>query len=108
MTNVSDVLDWLDRKTQTSEDTTAMDLWQLFSELPHDLDLASAKFYLKKEYQRNDTGVDDRVQIFTFDPEPADDEGCWDSSGYDSDDDYDDDYWDDDDDEDASWRVDYH
>lgn len=89
MTNVSDVLDWLDRKTQTSEDTTAMDLWQLFSELPHDLDLASAKFYLKKEYQRNDTGMDRRVEIYVDEPGVYEDEGFWDFSGYDSDDDYD-------------------
>lgn len=93
MTNVSDVLDWLDRKTQTSEDTTAMDLWQLFSELPHDLDLASAKFYLKKEYQRNDTGMDRRVEIYFDEPGVYEDE-------------FDD--WDDDYDEDASWREDYY
>ena len=93
MTNVSDVLDWLDRKTQTSEDTTAMDLWQLFSELPHDLDLASAKFYLKKEYQRNDTGMDRRVEIYFDEPGVYEDEL---------------DDWDEDDDEDASWRVDYY
>lgn len=93
MTNVSDVLDWLDRKTQTSEDTTAMDLWQLFSELPHDLDLASAKFYLKKEYQRNDTGMDRRVEIYFDEPGVYEDEL---------------DDWDEDDDEDASWREDYY
>lgn len=93
MTNVSDVLDWLDRKTQTSEDATAMDLWQLFSELPHDLDLASAKFYLKKEYQRNDTGMDRRVEIYFDEPGVYEDE-------------FDD--WDDDYDEDASWREDYY
>lgn len=93
MTNVSDVLDWLDRKTQTSEDTTAIDLWQLFSELPHDLDLASAKFYLKKEYQRNDTGMDRRVEIYLDEPGVYEDEL---------------DDWDEDDDEDASWRVDYY
>lgn len=67
--------------------------------LPQELDLASAAYYLRKEFKRNDTGVDDRVQIFTFDPEPADDEGYWDSSGYDLDDDYD---------EDAVWREDYY
>lgn len=93
MTNVSDVLDWLDRKTQTSEDTTAMDLWQLFSELPHDLDLASAKFYLKKEYQRNDTGMDRRVEIYFDEPGVYEDEL---------------DDWYEDDDEDASWREDYY
>lgn len=93
MTNVSDVLDWLDRKTQTSEDTTAMDLWQLFSELPHDLDLASAKFYLKKEYQRNDTGMDRRVEIYFDEPSIYEDEL---------------DDWYEDDDEDASWREDYY
>lgn len=93
MTNVSDVLDWLDRKTQTSEDTTAMDLWQLFSELPHDLDLASAKFYLKKEYQRNDTGMDRRVEIYFDEPGVYEDEL---------------DDWDEDYDEDASWREDYY
>ena len=93
MTNVSDVLDWLDRKTQMSEDTTAMDLWQLFSELPHDLDLASAKFYLKKEYQRNDTGMDRRVEIYFDEPGVYEDEL---------------DDWDEDYDEDASWREDYY
>lgn len=93
MTNVSDVLDWLDRKTQMSEDTTAMDLWQLFSELPHDLDLASAKFYLKKEYQRNDTGMDRRVEIYFDEPGAYEDEL---------------DDWDEDYDEDASWREDYY
>ena len=76
-----------------------MEVADFFSGLPDDLDLASAEHYLHKEFKRNDTGVDDRVQIFTFDPEPADDEGYWDSSGYDSDDDYD---------EDASWREDYY
>lgn len=99
MTNVGDVFDWLDAKTYTSEDAVAKDLWQFFENLPLELDLASAGHYLRKEFKRNDTGVDDRVQIFTFDPEPADDEGYWDSSGYDSDDDYD---------EDASWREDYY
>lgn len=93
MTNVSDVLDWLDRKTQMSEDTTAMDLWQLFSELPNDLDLASAKFYLKKEYQRNDTGMDRRVEIYFDEPGVYEDEL---------------DDWDEDYDEDASWREDYY
>lgn len=97
MTNVSDVLDWLDRKTQTSEDTTAMDLWQLFSELPHDLDLASAKFYLKKEYQRNDTGMDRRVEIYVDEPEVWDEGESWYDSSYDEDDD-----------EDAIWREDYY
>lgn len=72
-----------------------MDVADFFAGLPVDLDLASAEHYLHKEFNRNDTGVDDRVEIYTFDPEPADDEGYWDSSGYDADDDYDDDYWDD-------------
>lgn len=91
MTNVGDVFDWLDQKTYTSEDTVASDLWQFFSKLPLDVDLASASYYLEKEFKRNDTGVDDRVRVFTFDPEPEDDEGYWDSSGYDE--------WDDEEDE---------
>ena len=72
-----------------------MDVAEFFSGLPADLDLASAEYYLRKEFKRNDTGVDDRIQIFTFDPEPADDEGYWDSSGYDEDDEDED--WEDDD-----------
>lgn len=71
-----------------------MDVAEFFAGLPADLDLASAEHYLHKEFRHNDTGVDDRVQIFTFDPEPTDDEGYWDSSGYDEDDDdYVDDYY---------------
>lgn len=64
--------------------------------LPQDLDLASAAHYLKKEFKRNSTGVDDRyeVEIYTTEPEVYDD---WDSD--DDDDDYD---------EDASWREDYY
>lgn len=73
-----------------------MDVAEFFAGLPADLDLASAEHYLHKEFRHNDTGVDDRVQIFTFDPEPEDDSGesWYDSSGYDQDDD-DEDYWDD-------------
>lgn len=62
--------------------------------LPGELDVASAEYYLRKEFKRNDTGVDNRTEIFTFDPEPADNEGYWDSSGYDDDDDdWEDDYY---------------
>lgn len=85
MTNVGEVLDWLDRKTQTSEDTTAMDLWELFAELPLDLDLASAKYYMKKEFKNNDTGMDQRFEIHTFDAESYDEL-------YDEDDDEDEDF----------------
>lgn len=95
MTNVGEVFDWLDRKTQTSEDTVAVDLWEFFRDLPLDLDLASASYYLNKEFRSSDTGVDKRVQIFTFDPEPDEGEGYRDSSGYDEDDEDDD--WEDDD-----------
>lgn len=97
MTNVSDAYLQLAGIQGSSE--VQDDLLDFFADLPQDLDLGSAAYYLKKEFKRNDTGIDDRVQIFTFDPEPADDEGYWDSSGYDSDDDYD---------EDASWREDYY
>lgn len=72
-----------------------MDVAEFFSDLPADLDLASASYYLKKEFRRNDTGVDRRVEVFTFDPEPWDDEGYSDSCS-------------DDCDEDASWRENYY
>lgn len=73
-----------------------MEVAEFFSGLPDDLDLASASYYLNKEFKRNDTGVDNRVEIYTGEPESYDDSGesWYDSSGYDQDD-YDDDYWDD-------------
>lgn len=103
MTNIGDILVGLNdlpiEGFSTGDKEVVYKAIDFFEELPSDLDLASAAYYLKKEFKRNDAGVDDRIQIFTFDPEPVDDEGYWDSSGYDLDDDYD---------EDASWREDYY
>lgn len=89
MTNIGDVFDWLDAKMHTSEDTTAMDLWHFFENLPLELDLASAGHYLRKEFKRNDTGVDDRysAEIYVAEPEVYDD-----YSGYDGEDEDDGDY----------------
>lgn len=89
MTNVGEVLNWLNGRIYAVNDAVGMDLWRLFENLPHDLDLPSAQYYLSKEFKSNDTGMDQRFEIHTFEAEPYDDdEGYWDSSGYDEDDYY--------------------
>jgi len=40
--------------------------------LPQELDTASGIYYLRKERDRNDTGVDYRVEIHTYDAEQVD------------------------------------
>lgn len=73
-------------------DNVLYDTMLFFRQLPDDLDLASASYYLNKEFERNDTGVDDRVEIYTGEPQAYYDdsgESWYDSSGYDQDD-YDD------------------
>lgn len=64
-------------------------LYAFFSDLPDDLDLDSAKYYLRKEFKEQSAGYDES----TFEEPYEEDEGeAW----YDSDDEYDDepeDYW---------------
>lgn len=86
MTTAGDVVSRINEMADGA-DSILMDVAEFFSGLPVDLDLASAEHYLHKEFRRNDTGVDDRVRIYTFDPDTYDD-----NSGYDSLDDDDD--WD--------------
>lgn len=73
-------------------DSVLTDVAEFFSVLPADLDLASAAYYLRKEFQRNDTGVDNRAEIYTYTDSS-------DYSGYDYDDEDDEDDWDEDEDE---------
>lgn len=102
MTNIGDVNRWVedvarDSYLNVSYPEVALDLIEFLNELPDDLDLGSAAYYLKKEFKRNESGVDDRVSIYTYEPESY--------SGYDEDgDDLDDDFDDlEDDEEEEFW-----
>lgn len=86
-TNVGDVLRWVNAVKQSYVSVippaVVEDLSEFLNELPDDLDLGSASYYLKKEFKANDTGVDERFHVYT------------DYSGYDDDDDdWDDEDWD--------------
>ena len=90
MTNVNDVVSYLGGKP-TTEGSIMMDVYSFFADLPGDLDLGSAAYYLKKEYKKNQTGIDDRYPVAAYVDVS--------SSGYDDiEDDWDEDedeYWDD-------------
>lgn len=70
------------------ERQSLLEVLDFLDSVPQDLDLASAAYYLKKEFKANNTGVDDRyaAEIYTADAEVYDE---WD----DDDDDYVDDYY---------------
>ena len=64
MTNVSDVVSAIQDLGEVP--IALSDAYDFFCEIPQDLDLVSALFYLKKEFKRNDVGIDDRnVGIYT-------------------------------------------
>lgn len=82
--NVDNVLSWLNDRVM-SDDEVGTELMEFFSNMPAGLDLASALYYLKREFKSNNTGIDYRTEIYTAEPDSY--------SGYDDDED---DEWDDD------------
>ena len=81
MVNVSDVLNWVNKYPHND---VAGALSDLFAQFPEGLDLASASYYLRKEFEQNDRQIDDRVEVYTFDVERWEDDYS-DYSGYDED-----------------------
>lgn len=66
MTTVNDLINELGQLATTKGSAIA-DMYSLLADVDPDLDLASAMYYLKKEFRRNDTGMDRRVEIYTLD-----------------------------------------